>query len=57
MRKLLTDAGTLKSLELVERAEKGDDIDYSYNASFSGRAAKVSYGLALGDQVTHVSIR
>lgn len=57
MKRLLADAGTLKSLELVERAEKGDDIDYSYNASFSGRAAKVSYGLAPGDQVTHFSIR
>lgn len=54
---LLANAGPLKSLELVERAEKGDDVDYSYTATFAGRTAKVSYGLAPGNQVTHFMIQ
>lgn len=54
---LLAGAGALKSLELVERAEKGDDVDYRYTATFAGRTAKVSYGLAPGNRVTHFMIQ
>ncbi len=54
---LLATAGVLKSLKLVERAEKGDDVDYSYTATFVGRTAQVSYGLAPGNQVTHFVIQ
>jgi len=57
LKDLLATAGALKSLELVERAEKGDDVDYSYTATFAGRTAKVSYGLAPGNQVTHFMIQ
>ncbi len=57
MKALLANAGALKSLDLTERAEKGDDVDYSYTATFAGRTAKVRYGVAPGNQVTHFMIQ
>ncbi|MBY8826227.1 serine hydrolase domain-containing protein [Sphingomonas colocasiae] len=56
MKDLLSTAGALKSLDLVERAENGDDIDYVYAATFAGRGAKVRYGVAPGNQATHFTI-
>jgi CubicO group peptidase (beta-lactamase class C family) len=44
--------GALTKLELTERRELGDDISYSYVATFGDRTMKVRYAVAPGDQVS-----
>jgi CubicO group peptidase (beta-lactamase class C family) len=44
--------GALTKLELTERRELGDDISYSYVATFGDRTMKVRYAVASGDQVS-----
>jgi CubicO group peptidase (beta-lactamase class C family) len=57
LKPLLAGAGALKSLDLVERTEKGDDVEYRYTATFAGRTATLRYGLAPGNVVAHFMIQ
>ena len=49
---MLKDLGPLTKLELTERKELGDDIVYSYVASFGAKTLKVQYAVAPGNQVS-----
>ncbi len=44
--------GALTKLELTEREELGDDISYTYVATFGDRTMKVRYAVAPGNQVS-----
>jgi len=54
---LLKDAGELKSLALLERSAKGDDIAYIYTAAFAARTATVHYDVAPGNRVSNFLIQ
>jgi len=49
---LMKPLGALTKLELAEREELGDDISYTYVASFGDRTMKVRYAVAPGNQVS-----
>lgn len=49
---LMKPLGALTRLELVERREMGDDIEYTYVATFGDRTMKVHYAVAPGSQVS-----
>lgn len=49
---MLKPVGALTKLELTERRELGDDINYTYAATFGDRTMKVSYAVAPGNQVS-----
>ncbi|MDT9599721.1 serine hydrolase domain-containing protein [Sphingosinicella rhizophila] len=53
---MLKDAGPLKSLELVERRQLGDDVAYSYKAMLGDRAFTIAYQVAPGDKVSSFMI-
>lgn len=50
--KLMKPLGALTKLELVERRELGNDVQYTYDAVFGGRTMTVHYTLAPGNQVS-----
>lgn len=53
---MLKPVGALTKLELIERRELGDDINYTYAATFGDRAMKVSYAVAPGNQVSTFAV-
>ncbi|MCW6533177.1 serine hydrolase domain-containing protein [Sphingomonas lycopersici] len=48
--KMLRDAGPLTRLDLIEKSEEGDDVNYVFNASFGQQQHRVAYKVAPGDQ-------
>jgi CubicO group peptidase (beta-lactamase class C family) len=53
---MLKSAGALTKLELTERRELGDDVNYTYAATFGDRTMKVGYAVAPGNQVSSFMI-
>ncbi|MBB6428152.1 serine hydrolase [Sphingopyxis sp. JAI128] len=53
---LLKDVGALTKLELMKREELGDDVVYTYAASFGDRSLQVLYGVGPGDAVASFRI-
>lgn len=49
----LQELGALTKLELVERSEAGDDVNYVFKASFGDRLVRVYYSVAPGDQASN----
>jgi len=54
---LLRPLGALRTLELLERRELGDDRIYLYQATFGERTFVVQLGLAPGDKISQFSVR
>lgn len=49
---MLKKLGTLTKLELTDRSELGDDMSYTYAATYGARTVTVKFALAPGDQVS-----
>ncbi|NIJ38462.1 CubicO group peptidase (beta-lactamase class C family) [Sphingopyxis panaciterrae] len=49
----LKELGALTKLELIERGEAGDDINYVFKATFGERVARVYYSVAPGNQASN----
>jgi CubicO group peptidase (beta-lactamase class C family) len=45
LQKFLTEAGPVKSLDLVQRKEEGDDIVYVYTATFAAKTGTLTYSV------------
>lgn len=50
--KIVRDAGPLTKLDLVEKNESGDDVEYVFNATFGQQQHRIGYTVAPGDQVS-----
>ena len=53
---MLKDVGALQKLELTEREELGDDILYSYDATFANKSFKLRYAVGPGDAASNFLI-
>jgi len=49
---MFKDAGALQKLELTEREELGDDIVYSYDATYANKKLNIRYGIGPGNGVS-----